>query len=87
MFDVINGSEVLSGGYVIYRSYNLSNKSMYHDSAFRSRSFLNVEECSLLLQLVKLLIWNGVSPGNIGVITPYKAQEKRIRAKLKDLGE
>lgn len=48
------------------------------------RSLQNVEECSLLLELVNLLLRKRVPPRRIGVITPYKAQERRIRRKLKE---
>lgn len=51
------------------------------------RSLMNKEECDLLLELVKLLLHNGISPRNIGIITPYKAQERRIKEKLKELSK
>ena len=45
---------------------------------------MNLEECALSLELVKLLLSKGVASRNIGIITPYKAQEKQIRNRLKD---
>lgn len=59
----------------------------YHVSVLNHRSLMNKEECSLLLELVKLLLLSGISPRSIGIITPYKAQERRIREKLKELRE
>ena len=48
------------------------------------RSPENVEEGALVVELVKLLFENGVTSRKIGVITPYKAQVRRIKTKLKE---
>ena len=48
------------------------------------RSVENVKEAALVLDLVKVLLDKEVYPRSIGVITPYKAQVKRIQNKLKE---
>lgn len=59
----------------------------YHVFVLKHRSLMNKEECDLILELVKLLLHSGISPRNIGIITPYKAQERRIKEKLKELSK
>lgn len=48
------------------------------------RSIQNAEETTLVVELVSVLFDHAVTPRQIGVITPYKAQVKRIERKLKD---
>ena len=53
-----------------------------HTHSSLIRSIRNVEECKLLVSIIQLLIGNEVPPSSIGVITPYKAQERLIREEL-----
>ena len=46
------------------------------------RSVYNRMECRLVLDICQLLLDSEVVPSAIGVITPYKAQEKVIKREL-----
>lgn len=81
MFDVVDGTEV-SGKYVGNGLVLLADIQWL--VALLHRSLQNVEEATLVVDLVKVLFDNGVHPKRIGVITPYKAQVKRIQNKLKE---
>lgn len=84
VFDVVNGSEV---PYRMYVKFETMAILKYTVVLLNRRSLMNKGECDLLLELVKLLLHSGISPRNIGIITPYKAQERRIKEKLKELSK
>ena len=45
----------------------------------------NREECHCLVAILKALNENGVAPNTIGVITPYRAQQKLVEEQLAKL--
>lgn len=47
------------------------------------RSIRNTAESHYLIDLLKMLREKKVNPGSIGVITPYRAQEKHIKRLIK----
>ena len=47
------------------------------------RSIRNTAESHCLIDLLKVLREKKVQPGSIGVITPYRAQEKYIKGLIR----
>jgi hypothetical protein len=81
MFDVVDGTEI-SGKYVVNGLCTVTVAVAI--VAILYRSVENIEEAALVVNLVKVLLDKAVIPRRIGVITPYKAQVKRIQNKLKE---
>ncbi|KAJ1307031.1 hypothetical protein OPQ81_008010 [Rhizoctonia solani] len=52
----------------------------------RSPSYFNPHEASLVKEYVQGLVPHIATPRNIGIVTPYKAQVRKIRKLLKDNG-
>jgi hypothetical protein len=50
----------------------------------RGGSRYNVEEVQAICSIVKILKWLGVRSEDIGVIAPYRAQQKKLKEDLKD---
>ena len=51
-------------------------------NAYGSRSVYNKEECQLVVAICRLLLDSEVVPNAVGIITPYKAQERMIGREL-----
>lgn len=58
--------------------------SDYRVLIYLQRSIFNMSEATLVTKLCKVLLRN-IKCWQIGVITPYKAQERLIRRQLKDM--
>lgn len=50
-----------------------------------SRSYYNDEEKDKLIEIVRLYLGKGIEPDDMAVITPYRAQVKKLRAELLDV--
>ena len=58
--------------------YNTPGKSDHRNS--------NIEEANVVKKVIDILVQKGYQPNEIGVITPYKAQQNLLRKKLKGTG-
>ncbi len=69
--------------YITCYSKEMYQKFLYSGVLFLFRSVQNSAECHLVVALLSMLGKKNVPPHCIGIITPYKAQEKRIKALIK----
>ena len=61
---------------------NYFNKSLlnFNNETFANNSYYNIEECNIILAILKNEYLEGINPDNIGVITPYEGQKSKIKS-------